>query len=49
MDKVTKQNALNAHTWAGVFFSVLLFFVCLSVTIAVFHLEFERSEHHHID
>ncbi|MBJ2130231.1 PepSY domain-containing protein [Alteromonas sp. IB21] len=49
MDKVTKQNALNAHTWAGVFLSVLLFLVCLSGTIAVFHLEFERWEQPHIE
>lgn len=49
MNKVTKQNALNAHTWAGVFLSVLLFLVCLSGTIAVFHLEFERWEQPHIE
>ncbi|AXT40576.1 PepSY domain-containing protein [Alteromonas sp. BL110] len=49
MDKVTKQNALNAHTWVGVFLSVLLFLVCLSGTIAVFHLEFERWEQPHIE
>ncbi|BFT30111.1 PepSY-associated TM helix domain-containing protein [Alteromonas sp. D210916BOD_24] len=48
MDKVTKQNALNAHNWVGVFLSVLLFLVCLSGTIAVFHLEFERWEQPHI-
>ena len=49
MDKITKQNALNAHTWVGVFLSVLLFLVCLSGTIAVFHLEFERWEQPHIE
>ena len=49
MDKVTKQNALHAHTWVGVFLSVLLFLVCLSGTIAVFHLEFERWEQPHIE
>ena len=48
MDKTTKQQALNAHSWAGVFLSVLLFLVCLSGTIAVFHLEFERWEQPHI-
>ena len=48
MDKITKQNALNAHNWVGVFLSVLLFLVCLSGTIAVFHLEFERWEQPHI-
>ncbi|AGP81692.1 Aspartate kinase [Alteromonas mediterranea MED64] len=48
MDKITKQNALNAHTWVGVFLSVLLFLVCLSGTIAVFHFEFERWEQPHI-
>lgn len=49
MDKITKQNALNAHTWVGVFLSVLLFLVCLSGTVAVFHLEFERWEQPHIE
>ena len=49
MDKITKQNALSAHTWVGVFLSVLLFLVCLSGTIAVFHLEFERWEQPHIE
>ncbi|WP_394220552.1 PepSY-associated TM helix domain-containing protein [Alteromonas gracilis] len=49
MDKLTKQNALNAHTWVGIFLSVLLFLVCLSGTIAVFHLEFERWEQPHIE
>ena len=49
MNKQTKQNALNAHTWVGVFLSVLLFLVCLSGTIAVFHLEFERWEQPHIE
>jgi len=48
MDKATKQSALNAHSWVGVFLSVLLFLVCLSGTIAVFHLEFERWEQPHI-
>jgi len=48
MDKITKQNALNAHTWVGVFLSVLLFLVCLSGTIAVFHFEFERWKQPHI-
>ena len=48
MNKVTKQSALNAHSWAGVFLSVLLFLVCLSGTLAVFHLEFERWEQPHI-
>ena len=48
MDKTTKQNALNAHNWVGVFLSVLLFLVCLSGTVAVFHLEFERWEQPHI-
>lgn len=48
MNKVTKQNALRAHSWAGVFLSVLLFLVCLSGTIAVFHFEFERWEQPHI-
>ena len=48
MDKTTKQNALNAHKWVGVFLSVLLFLVCLSGTVAVFHLEFERWEQPHI-
>jgi len=48
MDKITKQNALNAHTRVGVFLSVLLFLVCLSGTIAVFHFEFERWEQPHI-
>lgn len=44
MDKLTKQNALNGHSWVGVFLCVLLFLVCLSGTIAVFHQEFERWE-----
>jgi uncharacterized iron-regulated membrane protein len=48
VNKVTKQNALRAHSWAGVFLSVLLFLVCLSGTIAVFHFEFERWEQPHI-
>ena len=48
MDKMTKQSALQAHSWAGIFLSVLLFLVCLSGTIAVFHLEFERWEQPHI-
>lgn len=48
MDKTTKQKALNAHNWVGVFLSVLLFLVCLSGTVAVFHLEFERWEQPHI-
>jgi uncharacterized iron-regulated membrane protein len=48
MKKATKQSALNAHSWVGVFLSVLLFLVCLSGTIAVFHLEFERWEQPHI-
>ncbi|ALM90365.1 PepSY-associated TM helix domain-containing protein [Alteromonas stellipolaris] len=48
MNKATKQSALNAHSWVGVFLSVLLFLVCLSGTIAVFHLEFERWEQPHI-
>lgn len=49
MNKQTKQNALNAHTWVGVFLSVLLFLVCFSGTVAVFHLEFERWEQPHIE
>lgn len=44
MDKVTKQAALSAHSWVGVFLGVLLFLVCLSGTLAVFHKEFERWE-----
>jgi uncharacterized iron-regulated membrane protein len=44
MQKATKQSALNAHSWAGVFLSVALFLVCLSGTLAVFHQEFERWE-----
>jgi len=48
MDKITKQNALNAHTWVGVFLSLLLLLVCLSGTTAVFHFEFERWEQPHI-
>lgn len=44
MDKITKQNALNAHSWVGIFLSVILFLVCFSGTVAVFHQEFERWE-----
>jgi uncharacterized iron-regulated membrane protein len=44
MDKATKQSALNAHSWAGVFLSAVLFLVCISGTLAVFHKEFERWE-----
>ena len=44
MNKTTKQAALNAHSWVGVFLSVLLFLVCWSGTLAVFHQEFERWE-----
>lgn len=44
MEKSTKQSALNAHAWVGVFLSALLFLVCLSGTLAVFHQEFERWE-----
>ena len=44
MDKATKQAALNAHSWLGVFLGVLLFLVCLSGTLVVFHQEFERWE-----
>lgn len=44
MDKTTKQSALNAHSWIGVFLGFLLFMVCLSGTVAVFHQEFERWE-----
>lgn len=44
MKKETKQNALNAHTWLGVFLSVGLYLVCLSGTLAVFYQEFERWE-----
>lgn len=44
MDKTTKLSALNAHAWVGVFLSALLFLVCLSGTLAVFHQEFERWE-----
>ncbi|WP_218312500.1 PepSY-associated TM helix domain-containing protein [Alteromonas antoniana] len=44
MNKTTKQSALNAHSWAGVFLSFLLFMVCVSGTLAVFHQEFERWE-----
>lgn len=48
MNKITKQNALRAHSWAGVFLSGLLFLVCLSGTLAVFHFEFERWEQPHV-
>lgn len=48
MNKDVKQAALNAHSWVGVFLGVLLFLVCVSGTIAVFHLEFERWEQPHI-
>lgn len=44
MDKATKQSALDAHSWLGVFLGFLLFMVCLSGTVAVFHKEFERWE-----
>ncbi|GGW89308.1 PepSY-associated TM helix domain-containing protein [Alteromonas halophila] len=44
MEKATKQAALNAHSWVGVFLGILLFLVCLSGTLAVFHKEFERWE-----
>lgn len=44
MNKITKQKALNAHTWIGVFLSVGLYLVCLSGTLAVFYQEFERWE-----
>ncbi|GGD51339.1 PepSY-associated TM helix domain-containing protein [Lacimicrobium alkaliphilum] len=44
MDKSTKQSALHAHAWVGVFLSALLFLVCFSGTLAVFHQEFERWE-----
>lgn len=49
MNKITKQKALHAHSWVGVFLSVLLYLVCLSGTVAVFHLEFERWEQPHIE
>lgn len=48
MNKDVKQAALNAHSWVGLFLGTLLFLVCLSGTIAVFHLEFERWEQPHI-
>lgn len=44
MDKKTKQSALNAHSWSGVFLGFLLFMVCFSGTVTVFHQEFERWE-----
>ncbi len=44
MNKSTKQAALNAHSWTGVFLGFLLFMVCFSGTLAVFHKEFERWE-----
>nr|MCS5559950.1 PepSY domain-containing protein [Oceanospirillaceae bacterium] len=44
MNKSTKQAALNAHSWTGVFLGFLLFMVFFSGTLAVFHKEFERWE-----
>ena len=48
MDKITKQTALNAHSWLGVMLSGILFLVCFSGTLAVFHQELERWEQPHI-
>lgn len=38
------KKGLKAHTWLGLVASALMYIVCLSGTIAVFHQEFERWE-----
>ncbi|MBC3765586.1 PepSY-associated TM helix domain-containing protein [Neptunicella marina] len=38
------KQALSAHSWMGVFLGALLFWVCLSGTLVVFHQEMERWE-----
>lgn len=38
------KRSLAAHTWLGLFISAIMYMICLSGTIAVFHQEFERWE-----
>lgn len=44
MSLFSRQPALNAHSWAGVFLGVFLYLLCLSGTLVVFNQEFERWE-----
>lgn len=44
MSLFSRQPALNAHRWLGVFLGALLFLVCISGTLVVFNQEFERWE-----
>lgn len=38
------KRALSSHAWLGLLASALMYLICLSGTIAVFHHEFERWE-----
>ncbi len=49
MKLFTRQPALNAHSWLGVFLGVFLYLLCLSGTLVVFNQEFERWEQPNIE
>ena len=38
------KRSLSAHTWLGLAISALMYVICLSGTLAVFHHELERWE-----
>ncbi|NVK55792.1 MAG: PepSY domain-containing protein [Alteromonadaceae bacterium] len=38
------KRSLHAHSWLGLLISAVMFLICLSGTVAVLHLEFERWE-----
>lgn len=38
------KKSLSSHSWVGLLVGVLMYLVCLSGTVAVFYLEFERWE-----
>lgn len=42
------RQALAAHSWLGLLVGALMYLVCLSGTLAVFHEEFERWEQPHV-
>lgn len=43
------KRALSAHSWLGLVISAVMYIICLSGTLAVFHQEFERWEQPNVD
>ncbi|TPV59156.1 PepSY domain-containing protein [Aestuariibacter sp. GS-14] len=43
------KRSLASHTWLGLLVSAFMYLICLSGTVAVLHLEFERWEQPYIE